>query len=260
MKRLFPVLTALFFLTISSVSSAQVIILESVPGDGCSMAFSRPCPPAPAPVYAQPRVIRPRYAPPPVVAAPATLPPPPVGLPTTIRPEWYPRWGMNFIYAISGDNDGTLIGGGINLEYMFNRHLGIEGSILGFGGADDGYYDAYYRSGARFGASLLWYPTGLKNNQSNFYLRAGVVGQTMSYYDDYYGVEYTAQDTSFHEFAVGWRYLFTLIPDFYAMSLGIELSTLIDTGRSEETSPRMGGYSYEDQSTAAIRMTFGFHF
>jgi hypothetical protein len=258
MKKLFLASFTLFALTFSTVASAQVLILEAVPGDGCNMTFSGPCAPAPAPapVY-QRRVLRPRYAPPPVVSAPAyTVPPPPVGLPRAAAPQWHPHWGINVIYAVSGDNEGTLIGGGMNLEYMFSRHFGIEGSILGLGGAEDDVYTTTHRSGARFGASLMWFPGGLRTNGSSFYLRGGVVGQTVSTYDDYYSTYeplYT-KDASFREVAAGLRYTFELIPNFYAMSLGLEAAVLFDANAHTEDD------MVEGQSTAAFRMTFGFHF
>ncbi|MBU1511957.1 hypothetical protein KKD52_16505 [Myxococcota bacterium] len=261
MKKLFLASFTLFVLAFSTAASAQIIILEGVPGDGCSMGLSSPCAPAPAPapvVYQRP-VVRSRYAPPPVVAAPATtLPPPPVGLPRYAQAQWFPRWGINVIYSVSGDSYGTLIGGGMNLEYMFSRHFGIEGSILGMGEAEEDVYATTHRSGARFGASLMWFPGGLKTNGSSFYLRGGVVGQTIDTYDDYsstYEPIYT-KDTSFREVAAGLRYTFELIPQFYAMSLGVEASVLFDTDASNNDYD--DGSS--DESTAAFRLTFGFHF
>ncbi len=257
MKKLFFATLTLTVLSFSTAASAQVLILEAVPGDGCNMTLSGPCAPAPAPapVYTRP-VVRPRYAPPPVVAAPAyTVPPPPAGLPRAAAPEWFPRWGLNVVYAVSGDNEGTLVGGGMNLEYMFSRHFGIEGSILGLGGAEDDVYNTTQRSGARFGASLMWFPGGIRMNGSSFYLRGGVVGQTVSTYSDEYAMEpmYT-KDTSFREVAAGLRYTFELIPNFYAMSLGVEASVLFDADNGEDE------YDDTDESTAAFRMTFGFHF
>ncbi len=267
MKNLFLSSFTLFVLAFSTAASAQVIILESVPGDGCNMTFSSPCAPAPmpAPVY-QPPVVRQRYAPPPVVAVPSTtLPPPPVGLPRYAQPQWFPRWGINVIYAVSGDSEGTLIGGGMNLEYMFSRHFGIEGSIMGLGGAEEDAYSTTHRSGARFGASLMWFPGGLKTNGSSFYLRGGVVGQTIDTYDDYYSTydPIRTKDSTFRELAAGLRYTFELIPQFYAMSLGVELAVLFDSNSGQSSAgTSTDGYdtSTDDQSTAAFRMTFGFHF
>lgn len=207
-------------------------------------------------------MVRPRYAPPPMVSAPATtLPPPPMGLPRSAQSEWFPRWGVNVIYAVTGDDQGTLIGGGMNLEYMFSRHFGIEASILGMGGAEEDAYSTEHRSGARFGASLMWFPGGLRTNGSSFYLRGGVVGQTIDTYDDYYSTyePRETKQTSFREVAAGLRYTFELIPQFYAMSLGVEAAVLFESGNGDEAE---AGYEDggEDQSTAALRMTFGFHF
>ncbi len=254
MKKLFFVLSALMLMSLSSIASAQVIILEETPGDNCRMMLSGPCAPAPepAPMVMRPRVVRPRYAPPPVVNEP-TVPPPPAGLPRAAAAEWMPQWSVHFIYLSTGDQDGSLLGGGLSAEYMFSRHFGLEGSILGMGSGQEDMY-APYRDGMRAGLSLLWFPSGMKAEGISFYMRGGVVAETISTYEDAYGYEPIAsRDTSYREVAAGLRYYIPLIRNYYAMSLGIEASILFDSHSSDSEDG-------EDRSTAAARLTFGFHF
>lgn len=255
MKKLFFVLPVLWVMSVASVVSAQVVILEEVPGDDCSMMLSGPCAPAPAPapVVVRPRPARPRYAPPPVVAESPAVPPPPAGLPHAPASAWFPRWGVNFIYLATGDEQGELLGGGLNAEYMFSRHFGVEGSILGMGSSDDPY--APYRDGVRAGFSLLWFPNGIKTNGLSFYLRGGVVGESISTYADSYSTmePLETRDTTYREVAAGLRYYIPLIQEYYAFSVGVEASALFDSHSGE----RENG---EDRSTAAFRLTMGFHF
>lgn len=252
MKKLFLLIPFVLILSLASIVSAQVVIVEEVPGDGCSMMLSGPCAPspAPAPVVVRPRVVRPRYAPPPVVNA-TVVPPPPRGLPQRPLEAWFPRVGLHFIYLATGDNDGELIGGGLSGEYMFSRHLGIEGSLLGMGSSDP---YAPYRDGVRAGLSVLWFPNGINTDGLSFYLRGGVVGESISTYanEDPYLEPLETRDTTYREFAVGFRYHMLFIQNYYALSFGIEAAALLDTSSSHDDG--------EDRSTAALRLTMGFHF
>ncbi len=185
MKKFFFSLSLVCLIGYSLPAAAQIIIIEP----GCDPY--NPCQPPPAPRYVRP--VAPRYSAPPVarpVAPAAIVPTAPAGLGQTSGIP-FRHWSLGLFWSVGGDDESGMEGGGVYLQYMFGPHWGIEGSLEGLVASSVDSYE--YRDIFRASLSALWYPTGLKMEGVSFYLKAGIVSQTVSRYSDGYDTVYNDQ-------------------------------------------------------------------
>jgi hypothetical protein len=242
--------------TASASASAQVVYVEEAPAPArrCRVGYhGRVC--------TRPRA-RTRYAPPPAVvtAAPrnnyATY-----GDDLAPRRGMFKRWSIGVLGTTSISSDGLYEGGGVNIQYMFSKQLGIEGLFEGMdlvAGSDDTlYYEE--RSKVRAGVSVLFFLSPIKSDGINFYLKGGLFSSSTMINNDTYSNDPDSQSSissASTEFGVGiqWR-LNPMMSDGYTISFNAEATTSIPT-KEEDVNVE----EEEDSSSLNFRFSVMLHF
>jgi hypothetical protein len=225
-------------------ASAQIIIIE--PG-GCNDCQEAP-PAQPPVVYRQPVRRTPIYNRRPAVSPITSMVPiAPFQIINSASHRPLRRWGMGLVWISGGDGYGAQEGGGVTFQYMFSRQWGVEVGFEGLISYND--YDYNSHDIVRSSLSALWFLSGVKNEGIAWYMKAGVVSQSITTYDgDYYdGNTHTGSSLQAGG-GVQWRMLDGFI------SFSIEAMIIGSPGNDEED------YSDDDLTSFNIRFISSVHF
>ncbi|MBN2725248.1 MAG: hypothetical protein JXR95_14385 [Deltaproteobacteria bacterium] len=223
MKKL-SLITAVIVSTLfySGAASSQVlIIIEDDPG--YRAPEKKPCPPPPVV-----RRVR-RVAPPVEVQAPI-YPAVPSNLANQSANNYSNNsWALGIFRAASASDD-PYEGGGVFLQYMFDHKIGLEGSVYGLAGNYD--YD-YYKESTRVTLSGLYFlGSGAKQTGVSWYLKGGLLWNTVTEYSDYDYYEYSDSTTHF-EGGIGFQW--RIFGGWLSLGMESTLSIPMDEDGEDDT-------------------------